>query len=276
GLYQSKAGALQRVEGTEWLATLRPTEAQHFAFGPGIWRIYQLTDGTNNVMVQTADGAETIFTLDELFHRPVISSLIYDPNPDEESMPTAILVQSAANGADLSTIGGSSANTWYQRPLTANTLNESSIVVAFSGNQFTVAPGTYRIRGYTTAAMSVSVAAGTGSTTGSAGFQAAVVDTTNSVTLAIGSPDYIKSDLITQNQTFGPMEMRSEFDASFIITGVNAVLQIDNAFFTAVTATGTAVATVSVTGGKAAGITTALNGAALTQPYTLVVLSKVT
>lgn len=274
GLYQSKAGALQRVEGTEWLATLRPTEAQHFSFGPGIWRIYQLTDGTNNIMVQTADGAETIFTLDELFHRPVISALTYDPNPDEESMPTARIVQSATNGTSLATIGGSSASTWYQRPLTALSLNESSIVVAFTGNQFTVAPGTYRIRGYTTASFTINVTGGATANSGEFGFQAVISDTTNSVTLTTGSPEKAKFSRDAASGTqcnIGPVNLKSVFDDSFDIVGVNAVLEVRNAFSSTVTNAGT----VTVTGGQAAGVSTTINGAATAQPYTVIILSKV-
>lgn len=270
-LYQRNAGALQRLEGTKTLAAL-PN-------GVGVFGGAQLDDGTGNIVVQGDNGTEYLFTLDELFGRTVASNLTFLPLPDDNNMPTATLLQTATNGTDLADIGGATANTWYTRPLTSNPLNESSIVVAFvsgASATFEVAAGTYRIRGWVTAAFTLNNTAGAvNPTSAEAGFQCALIDTTTSTTVCIGSPASVK---LTRNSTaafnaeLGPVNVRSFLDGTFTIAGpANSVLQLKNAFGATFTANGV----VTASGGSAANVSTTLNGAALVQPYVCLNLAKV-
>src|SRR6185369_16844241 len=136
-LYQHRAGSLQRLEGTRVLAAL--------PYGVGVLGGNQLDDGTGNVVVQGDNGTEYLFTLNELFGRTAVDTLTYLPLPDDNNMPTAILIQDAANGTDIADIGGATANTIYTRPLTSNPINESGIVVTFvsgASASFEIAAGT--------------------------------------------------------------------------------------------------------------------------------------
>lgn len=271
GVYQARAGSLTRLEGITYLATVGPVQETGFGVG-GIWSIWQPNDGTDNIIIQNSEGTEYIFTLNELFQRTVINDLTYLPLPDDNDMPTAILVQTATNGTDLANIGGASANTWYQRPLTANPVNESSIVVAFAANTFEVAPGTYRIRGWVTAAAFLDLDGGGIANTAEAGFQAVINDTTNAATLVVGSPASVKGERGTSGTyNIGPLNLVSLIDSTFEITGSNAVLEVQNAFSSTVTGNGT----VTVTGGAAANVSTVINGAAVAQPYVWINLAKV-
>jgi hypothetical protein len=267
-LYQRNYGALQRLEGTKTLALL-----------PGLAGVLggaQLDDGTGSVVVQGSNGTEYLYTLDELFGRSPVNTLVYEPLPDDNDMPTAILVQTATNGTDLATIGGAVANTWYTRPLTANPVNEDSIVVTFAANQFTIAAGTYRIRGWVTAAFTLNNSAGgVNPTSAEAGFQAAIVDITTGTTVAVGSPASVK---LTRNSTaafnaeLGPVNVQSFIDYTFTIAGPgNSVMELQNAFSSTVVSNGV----VTASGGVAANVSTVLNGAALAQPYAYLALAKV-
>lgn len=265
-LYQRNAGALQRLEGTKTLAAL-PN-------GVGVFGGAQLDDGTGNIVVQGDNGTEYLFTLDELFGRTVASNLTFLPLPDDENMPTAQLLQDAANNTDLATIGGASANVWYQRPLTSLALNESTIILAFAANQFTVAAGTYRVRGYVTCAVSLAVSGGSAAATAQIGFQFAINDTTNSATKCVSNPAKIEFDrgAAAGVYTLGPLNMIAYIDDTFVIApGPNAVLEIQNAFSSAATG----VSVNSVTGGTAADVSTVLNGAAVRQPYVKLNIAKV-
>lgn len=270
-LYQRNAGALQRLDGTKALALLPPTV--------GVLGGAQLDDGTGNVVVQGSNGTEYLYTLDELFGRTPIFDLTYEPLDDDNDMPTAILIQSAANGTDLANIGGASANTMYTRPLTANPINEDSIVVAFTSGasaSFEIAAGTYRIRGYVTASLAVNNSSGALANSGEIGFQAAINDTTTSTTLVIGSPESVKierNSTTANNLVIGPINVKSIIDGTFTIAGpANSVLNVQNAFSSTLTGSN---ATVSCTGGVASNVSATLNGAALTQPYVYLALAKV-
>lgn len=269
-LYQRHAGALQRLEGTKTFAYLPD--------GIGVLGLNQLDDSTGSLIVQSEDGTEYLYTLNELFGRTVVSSLVYTPLQDDNNMPTAILIQDAANGTDLADIGGASSNTQYTRPLTSNPINESTIVAVFTSGAsatFEIAAGTYRIRGYVTASAQVTVGAGTGTATGSAGFQCALVDTTTSTTVATGIPAWFRAAL-TAGNTSGAVNILSVIDDTFTIAGpANSVMQLKNGFTSAVSATGSATATVTVTGGNASDVSAVLNGAALRQPYVKLTLAKV-
>src|SRR5688572_13453696 len=124
GLYPAQDGILERLPGIRPLALYGDGNA-------AVWNIFQPNDGTDNIIVQTSDGTERTATLNELFGRSVISSLIYTPIPDDEAMPTAIILQDSNNTTSGPTVGAS-PNTWYQRELTSNPLNESTIVVTFT------------------------------------------------------------------------------------------------------------------------------------------------
>jgi hypothetical protein len=263
-LYQRHAGALSRLEGTNALALLPQ--------GVGVLGGAQLDDGTGNVVVQGDNGTEYLFTLDELFGRSPTNTLVYEPLDDDADMPTATLVQTATNGTDLASIGGASANTFYQRPLTANPLNEDSIVVAFASNQFTIAPGTYRIRGWVTCGATLAVTGGSSASVAQVGFQFAVNDTTNSATKATSFPAKFQFErsAVAGGYTVGPINLVAFIDDTFTIAGGNAVLEIQNAFSSS--ATGVSVNTI--TGGTAADVSATLNGAALTQYYVMLNLSK--
>lgn len=267
-LYQRRAGSLQRLEGTRTLAQL----PQSVAVVGG----NQLDDGTGNVVVQGNNGTEYLFTLDELFGRSPVNTLVYLPLPDDNNMPTAIILQDVANGLGISTIGGATANTWYTRPLLTNPINESSIVVSLSGNQFELAAGTYRVRAYATLSCTMAVASGSAAFVGTVGFQTAIVDTTTSTTVATGTPELttLGRAAVTGGYTFGPFNMKSWIDYTFTIAGPsNSFLELRNAF-TATAASGGNSALV--TGGAAAGVSTALNGAAVRQPYAMVTIAKIT
>ena len=149
GLYPARDGLLQRLEGKRLLATL-PN---------GIRNIYQLDDGTGQIIIQDNAGNETIYSLDELFGRPEPTvNLTFTPVLEEDSMSMALLVHTEAagtNGGSLNSGAGSEAlNTWYRQKLTANTLNEDSIVSSFVAegggadeNTWQLAVGDYRVEG---------------------------------------------------------------------------------------------------------------------------------
>src|SRR5688500_906262 len=107
GLYPAQDGRLERLPCIRSLDVAGTGNA-------GVYKIHQPNDGTDNIIVQTSDGTERIFTLNELFGRTVVSSLIYTPVEDDEDMPTAIIIHDTANGVNGGNIGVSS-NTWYVR-----------------------------------------------------------------------------------------------------------------------------------------------------------------
>jgi hypothetical protein len=267
GLYPARDGALSRLPGIRPLALAGDGDV-------AVWQIFQPNDGTDNLIVQTSDGTERIFTLDELFGRTVVSDLTYTPLQDDEDMPTAIILQDAANGVDGGSIGAST-NTWYDRDLTSNPLNEDSIIVAFDAalDTFTLAPGTYRIRGYAQAAFTVDQD-GAGADTVVVGYQAALDNITDGVTTATGSPMQWSFARVTAGMelTWGPYTLESKFDDTFDVTGSNKVFKIKNIYNTTASDGGTAFTRVT---GKAAGATAVLNGAAVRQPYLKLVISKV-
>lgn len=264
-LYQRNSGALQRLEGTRTLALLPA--------GVGVFGGNQLDDGTGNVVVQGDNGTEYLYTLDELFHRSPVNTLVYEPLDDDNDMPTAILVQTAANGSDLASIGGASSNTFYQRPLTANPVNEDAIIVNFASNQFEIAPGTYRIRGWVTCAATLAVTGGSSASVAQIGFKFAINDTTNSATKAYSLPckHNFERSAVAGGYTLGPIQLVAQIDDTFTITGTNAVLEVQNAFFSSATG----VSVVTVVGGLAADVTATLNGAALPEAYVWLNLAKI-
>lgn len=266
-LYQKRAGSLTRLEGTRTLARL--------PISVGVLGGNQLNDGTGNVVVQGDNGSEYLFTLNELFGRTEVDTLVYLPLPDDNNMPTAILIQDAANNTGLATIGGASANTWYQRPLTANPINESGIITTFAANQFTVAAGTYRIRGYVTLAGTLAVTGGSSGSSVIIGFRAAIKDTTTSTTVAIGSSELVEFQRspVSGGYTFGPVNIKSFIDYTFTIAGPSAsVLEVQNAYSQTLLGVGTS----AITGGSPGGVTAVLDGAALTERYVCLNLAQIT
>lgn len=265
-LYQKRAGSLQRLEGTRVLASLP---------GTGVLGGNQLDDGTGNVVVQGENGTEYLYTLDELFGRTPVYQLTPLPLPDDNNMPTAILIQDAANNTGLATIGGATTNTWYQRPLTALPINESGIITAFAANQFTVAAGTYRIRGFVTLAGTFTITGGSAASTVLIGFRAAIKDTTTTTTVAVGSSEFgeFQRTAVAGGYTVGPVNIKSWIDYTFTIAGPAAsVLEVQNAFATTVSGNGA----VTITGGSASGITALLSGAALTERYVELNIAQIT
>lgn len=269
GLYPAQDGILERLPGIKSLALFGDSTA-------AVWSIFQPNDGTDNIIVQTSDGTERTATLNELFGRTVISSLIYTPVQDDANMPTAQLIQDAANGVDGGSIGASS-NTWYVRELTSNPLNESSIVVSFTSGaaaDFTLAPGTYRIDGFVCAAFTVDQDS-TGADAVVCSFQAVLNNVTDGVTTVIGSPavDSLTRTVASGTEyTWGPRTVQSNFDDTFIVSGSNKTFDIRNIYI-ATTTDGSTVFTRAT--GKAAGATAVLNGAAVRQPYVKINLRKV-
>jgi hypothetical protein len=269
GLYPAQDGILERLPGIRPLALFGDSTA-------AVWNIFQPNDGTDNIIVQTSDGTERTATLNELFGRPVISSLIYTPVQDDANMPTAQLIQDAANGVDGGNIGANS-NTWYVRELTSNPLNESSIVVSFTAGaaaDFTLAPGTYRIDGFVSAAFTVDQPVAAADTV-VCSFQAVLNNVTDGVTTVIGSP--VTSNLSrnagdTSDYTWGPKTLYSNFDDTFVVSGSNKTFDIRNIYVATASNGSTVITRVT---GKAAGATAVLNGAAVRQPYVKINLRKV-
>ncbi len=267
-LYPAQEGMLERLPGIL-------LKGQAGDGSAAIWQIFQPNDGTDNLIVQTSDGTERIFTLSELFGRTIVSDLTYTPTQDDEDMPTAIILQDASNGTDGGSIGASS-NTWYVRELTSNPLNEDSIVVAFTSGasgSFELAPGTYRVRGFVSAAFTIDQD-NSGADTVVVGFQAALVNTTDSATTSTGSPaqhSLTRTNAASSEFTWGPVTIYSYFDDTFTIATTNKVFQIQNAYI----ATSTDGSTITKVTGKASGVSTALNGAAVRQPYMRIVISKI-
>lgn len=264
GLYPAQDGLQERLPGIKPLALAGNGTA-------GIWQIFQPNDGTDNIIIQTSDGTERTYSLNELFGRTVVSDLIYTPLEDDEDMPTAIILQDAANGVDGPTVGASS-NTWYQRELTSNPLNEDSIIVSFvsgAAGTFTLAPGDYRIRGFVNFYASM---AATGNNTGTAriGFQAVLNNVTDGVTTSVGSSEVFAFVRSTAQNNALEATGQSELDDTFAVSGSNKTFNIQNAYLTTL-----GNATISALTGKASGITATLNGAAVRQPYLRLNISKI-
>lgn len=265
-LYQKRAGSLQRLEGTRTLAKL-PS-------GVGVLGGNQLDDGTGNIIVEGDNGTEYLFTLAELFGRTIVDTLVYLPLPDDNNMPTAIIIQDAANGAGEANIGGITANTWYTRPLTANPVNESGIVISFSGNLIELAAGTYRVRGFAMCAGTLAIVGGSAAASITIGYQTAISDTTTSTTLAIGSPEFCELQRSAQvgGYTWGPFSIKSQIDYTFTIAGPsNSFVSLQNAYSTTIVGVGA----LSLSGGTPALISATLNGAALTQRYVELNIAKI-
>lgn len=266
GLYPAQDGLQERLPGIKPLALAGNGTA-------GIWQIFQPNDGTDNIIIQTSDGTERTYSLNELFGRTVVSDLIYTPLEDDEDMPTAIILQDAANATDGPIVGASS-NTWYDRELTSNPLNEDSIIVTFTpgaAGTFVLAPGDYRVRGWVNIYASL---ASTGTTTGTAtmGFQAVINNVTDGVTTSVGSVahlSFIRNAGSPPNTTLAAIG-QSNIDDTFTVSGSNKTFNVKNAYFNT-----TGNATITTLTGKASGITATLNGAAVRQPYLRLNISKI-
>lgn len=263
GLYPAQDGILERLPGIRPLAIAGNGTA-------GIWQIFQPNDGTDNIIIQTSDGTERIYTLNELFGRTVVSNLTYTPLPSEEDMPTATILHDAAN-----TVGGGSiptANTWTIREITSIPLNEDSIIVGQTlgaSGSFTLAPGTYRIRGFVSAYASIAATA-TNTGGGPCGYQAVLSNVTDGVTQCVGSPakvSFIRS-ATNMNVTL-EATLKSEFDYTFDVVGSNKVFSVYNAF----NHSGSNIA-VTTSGGSDSDVTAAINGAAVRMPYMVLNISK--
>lgn len=270
GLYPAQDGLLERLPCIRSLDVAGDGNA-------GVWKIHQPNDGTDNIIIQTSDGTERIFTLNEFFGRSVVSSLTYTPIQDDANMPTAQIIQDAANGVDGGLIGASS-NTWYVRELTSNPLNESSIVVSFTSGasaQFELAPGTYRIDGFVSASFSINQD-NSGADTVVCSFQAVLNNVTDSVTTVVASPGVSSMERTTSlanlGYIWGPRTVHSFFDDTFVVSGSNKVFDIRNAYIATATDGGTVITRVT---GKASGITANLNGATVRQPYVKLNLRKI-
>jgi len=149
GLYPPRDGWMQRLEGVAHITTAPD----------GVLNLYQADDGTGDLIVQTVDGSELRYTLDEIFGRgsPTVS-LTPDPLEEEDSMSMALIVHEENQGTDggsLNSNAGSEAlNTFYNQKLTANPVNEDTIVTTFrdylagaNPNTWDLAAGTYRFEG---------------------------------------------------------------------------------------------------------------------------------
>lgn len=262
GLYPAHDGLLERLPGIETVAQVGTGTA-------AVWSIFQPNDGTDNLIVQTSDGTERFVTLAEIFGRTVTSSLTYTPQQDDEAMPTAIILQDAANGTDGATVGAAS-NTIYDRGFTSIPLNESTIIVGNATPTFDLAPGTYRVRGFVS--FSVAFDATTASTdAATCGVQAVLVNTTDSATISTGSPAsirFVRANLAAND--LGPVTLYSHFDDSFDVITSNKTFKVQNGYTTVGSNT-----TFAVLQGQAADVSAVVNGAALRQPYMKLVISKV-
>jgi hypothetical protein len=240
-----------------------------------VWNIFQPNDGTDNIIVQTSDGVERLSSLNELFGRPVISNLTYTPVPDEEDMPTAQFIQDTGSAADGGIIGANT-NTWYVRELTSNPINESSIVVSFTPGAaatFELAPGTYRIRGFVSAAFTIDQDS-TLADTVICSFQTALVDLTSGITTVTGSPavhSLTRTVASGAEYTWGPVTVHSFFDDTFDVVGTNKTFNIQNIYL----ASSTDGSNITRVTGKASNCNATLNGAAVRQPYLKLNISKI-
>jgi len=149
GLYPPRDGWMQRLEGIAHVTTA----------SAGVLNLYQADDGTGDLIVQTVDGSELRYTLDEISGResPTVS-LTPDPIEEEDSMSMALIVHEENQGTDGGSLnanaGSEAANTFYRQKLTANPVNEDSIVTVFrdylagaNPNTWDLAAGTYRVEG---------------------------------------------------------------------------------------------------------------------------------
>jgi hypothetical protein len=149
GLYPPRDGWMQRLEGTRYLA----------GTAVSILNLFQLDDGTGDVIAQTSDGSEVRFTLNELFGRAAETvSLVSTAGNEEDSMSMALIVHEENQGTDGGSLnagaGSEALNTFYSQKLTANSVNEGTIITTFrdylagaNPNTFDLAAGTYRIEG---------------------------------------------------------------------------------------------------------------------------------
>lgn len=116
-----------------------------------IYAIFQTNNRRQTILVQTRDSLIE-YTSEEFFNKAIyIPTLSYSSQTEEENMSQAIIVHQLP----ISTAGGTytTANLWQQAPLTSiiSQVNPDGTAAAFvtlASNQFQLASGVYRIRGY--------------------------------------------------------------------------------------------------------------------------------
>lgn len=121
-------------------------------FGEPVLSIHQTNDSRGNIIVQTLSSVRIVST-NELFGTAINpTNLVPVASTEEESMSQAIIVHQLAAGTNGGTY--TTLNVWQQAPLSAilSQLNPDGTTAAFvtslTANQFTLATGIYRIRGY--------------------------------------------------------------------------------------------------------------------------------
>lgn len=153
GLYQNRAGLLQRVPGKTLLATNTG----------GILQISPTYNSTQDVLVQTKTG-RWVYTLDELLGRAVSPALVFPSINEEETMSYALLAQIETNSTNGGSVRGiqssadasSLAKTFYGRRLTNKLVDDASIISTFTASTgggagvstagtFALPAGTYRV-----------------------------------------------------------------------------------------------------------------------------------
>lgn len=135
GMYPARTGLLQRVPGKL---------IYRFLQGRSIDSMHQAFDGTGNAFVQNGDRLD-VYTLDEFLNRATTPTLTRNPITPEEDMSYAILTHQDTVSNPGGALGASD-NTFYTTTINTLTLDDDSIIVSLGSNQFTLAPGTYRIR----------------------------------------------------------------------------------------------------------------------------------
>lgn len=120
-----------------------------YEYGEPILQIHQTGDSNGNLIVQTLSAVRVVTNF--LNGRSDTGNLTPIPSTEEESMSRAVIVHQLAAGTNGGTY--TTANTWQQAPLSAileqlNPDGTAAAFVTFAANQFTLAAGVYRIRGY--------------------------------------------------------------------------------------------------------------------------------
>lgn len=135
GLYPSQDGLLSRIPGKYLLASLP---------GQKILRIFQPFDSTGNILVQTNQNLYA-YTLDELFSRIYVPTIISGGGTEDEAMSYAILSDLKANATDGGALNAAGVvDTFYERTIQTRE-SDAGGITAVAANAFTLQTGTYRI-----------------------------------------------------------------------------------------------------------------------------------